>query len=140
MFGLVGFSILLLLTTSEVGAAYPIDYAEALSKSLLYCEAQRSGKLPPNQRVKWRGVVAGDSRLLYVEFGQGSDSEANDDPELCGGGICCSSFMEFRRGRNLLAFEIRLQLRSHLTIDGMPSDEDDDKARLATTTSQSRQG
>ncbi|CAH9075933.1 unnamed protein product [Cuscuta europaea] len=31
-----------------------LDYKEALSKSLLYFEAQRSGKLPYNQRVSWR--------------------------------------------------------------------------------------
>uniref|UniRef100_A0ACD5YGM5 Uncharacterized protein n=1 Tax=Avena sativa TaxID=4498 RepID=A0ACD5YGM5_AVESA len=31
------------------------DYGDALSKSLLYFEAQRSGRLPYNQRVKWRG-------------------------------------------------------------------------------------
>ncbi|TYK24539.1 endoglucanase 13-like [Cucumis melo var. makuwa] len=31
------------------------DYGTALTKSLLYYEAQRSGKLPRNQRVKWRG-------------------------------------------------------------------------------------
>ncbi|KAF9596430.1 hypothetical protein IFM89_011259 [Coptis chinensis] len=32
-----------------------IDYGSALTKSLLYFEGQRSGKLPPNQRVTWRG-------------------------------------------------------------------------------------
>ncbi|KAJ6775775.1 ENDO-14-BETA-GLUCANASE [Salix koriyanagi] len=31
------------------------DYGAALTKSLLYYEAQRSGKLPPHQRVLWRG-------------------------------------------------------------------------------------
>ncbi|GLJ24982.1 hypothetical protein SUGI_0478310 [Cryptomeria japonica] len=31
------------------------DYKEALSKSILFLEAQRSGKLPKSQRVKWRG-------------------------------------------------------------------------------------
>ncbi|KAL3818654.1 hypothetical protein ACJIZ3_004559 [Penstemon smallii] len=31
------------------------DYGEAVNKSLLFFEAQRSGKLPLNQRVKWRG-------------------------------------------------------------------------------------
>ncbi|CDP16869.1 unnamed protein product [Coffea canephora] len=31
------------------------DYGDALDKTLLFLEAQRSGKLPPNQRVKWRG-------------------------------------------------------------------------------------
>ncbi|CAL4903442.1 unnamed protein product [Urochloa decumbens] len=30
------------------------DYALALKKSILYFEAQRSGVLPPNQRVTWR--------------------------------------------------------------------------------------
>ncbi|RRT66192.1 hypothetical protein B296_00031206 [Ensete ventricosum] len=31
------------------------DYRGALSKSLLYFEAQRSGRLPHDQRVAWRG-------------------------------------------------------------------------------------
>ncbi|XP_047956995.1 endoglucanase 5-like [Salvia hispanica] len=31
------------------------DYGDALSKTLLFFEAQRSGKLPANQHVKWRG-------------------------------------------------------------------------------------
>ncbi|KAL3652773.1 Endoglucanase [Castilleja foliolosa] len=31
------------------------DYGQALSKSLLFFEAQRSGYLPGSQRVKWRG-------------------------------------------------------------------------------------
>ncbi|KAJ4842019.1 hypothetical protein Tsubulata_012335 [Turnera subulata] len=39
-------------------AAFPLsqsfDYGEALSKSLLYFESQRSGHLPYNQRVTWR--------------------------------------------------------------------------------------
>ncbi|XP_048574614.1 endoglucanase 14-like [Triticum urartu] len=38
-------------------AAQP-DYATALTKSLLYFEAQRSGRLPPTQRVQWRGDSA----------------------------------------------------------------------------------
>ncbi|KAM0832233.1 hypothetical protein ACQ4PT_065021 [Festuca glaucescens] len=33
----------------------PPDYGTALSKSLLYFEAQRSGRLPYGQRVRWRG-------------------------------------------------------------------------------------
>ncbi|KAG1327067.1 endoglucanase 11 [Cocos nucifera] len=36
-------------------AAAKFDYKNALSKSLLYFEAQRSGRLPYNQRVTWRG-------------------------------------------------------------------------------------
>lgn len=31
------------------------DYGEALTKSLLFFEAQRSGYLPGDQRVGWRG-------------------------------------------------------------------------------------
>ncbi|KAK6926466.1 Glycoside hydrolase family 9 [Dillenia turbinata] len=35
-----------------------IDYKNALHKSLLFFEAQRSGKLPEKQRVQWRGDSA----------------------------------------------------------------------------------
>ncbi|XP_062088626.1 endoglucanase 13-like [Humulus lupulus] len=35
-----------------------LDYGEALTKSLLFYEGQRSGRLPPNQRVQWRGDSA----------------------------------------------------------------------------------
>ncbi|KAL5710170.1 cellulase [Ranunculus cassubicifolius] len=45
---------LFLLLVSFHGVAC-FDYGAALTKSLLYFEAQRSGKLPPNQRVSWRG-------------------------------------------------------------------------------------
>ncbi|XP_030453886.2 endoglucanase 1-like [Syzygium oleosum] len=31
------------------------DYSEALEKSILFFEGQRSGKLPPTQRLTWRG-------------------------------------------------------------------------------------
>ncbi|MCL7022033.1 hypothetical protein MKW94_001714, partial [Papaver nudicaule] len=30
------------------------NYGDALRKSLLFFEGQRSGKLPPDQRLKWR--------------------------------------------------------------------------------------
>ncbi|GAB4859416.1 hypothetical protein Ancab_010882 [Ancistrocladus abbreviatus] len=48
--------LLLSLFTTGISAACAVafDYAEALSKSLLYFEAQRSGRLPYNQRVTWR--------------------------------------------------------------------------------------
>ncbi|XP_037460491.1 endoglucanase 22-like [Triticum dicoccoides] len=43
-------------TTAGGGeVAAPFDYKKALHSSLLYFEAQRSGRLPHNQRVKWRG-------------------------------------------------------------------------------------
>ncbi|CAL5074452.1 unnamed protein product [Urochloa decumbens] len=53
-------ALLLLLVAAAAAAAARIeeeevDYGAALSKSLLYFEAQRSGRLPHNQRVPWRG-------------------------------------------------------------------------------------
>ncbi|XP_009627045.1 endoglucanase 11-like [Nicotiana tomentosiformis] len=41
-------------TFALVPLTQSLDYAEALSKSLLYFEAQRSGRLPYNQRAIWR--------------------------------------------------------------------------------------
>ena len=47
--------LLLLLSFFPVFAqSQTFDYEEALSKSLLYFEAQRSGRLPYSQRVPWR--------------------------------------------------------------------------------------
>lgn len=37
-----------------VSASAGLNYGEALSKSLLFLEAQRSGRLPSSQRVTWR--------------------------------------------------------------------------------------
>ena len=34
------------------------NYKEALTKSLIFLEAQRSGKLPANNRLPWRGDSA----------------------------------------------------------------------------------
>ncbi|XP_031475497.1 endoglucanase 13-like [Nymphaea colorata] len=57
---LLAFLPLLLLSSSfvsRVALAAP-DYSEALKKAILFFEAQRSGKLPANQRVQWRGDSA----------------------------------------------------------------------------------
>ncbi|KAJ7942915.1 Endoglucanase, partial [Quillaja saponaria] len=43
---------LLLLTLRPIVAFH--DYHDALRKSILFFEGQRSGKLPPDQRIKWR--------------------------------------------------------------------------------------
>lgn len=45
-------SLLLLLLPPP---AHAFDYADALGKSILFFEGQRSGKLPSNQRMTWRG-------------------------------------------------------------------------------------
>ncbi|KAG2624395.1 hypothetical protein PVAP13_3KG126800 [Panicum virgatum] len=45
------------------------DYRAALSNSLLYFEGRRSGKLPANQRVQWRGDSAVDLTGGYYDSG-----------------------------------------------------------------------
>lgn len=42
----------LLLLSPEICTGH--DYRDALKKSILFFEGQRSGKLPPDQRLKWR--------------------------------------------------------------------------------------
>lgn len=44
------------------------DYKEALQLSLLFYEAQRSGKLPESNKIKWRGDSA-----LYDRGHNGED-------------------------------------------------------------------
>ena len=43
--------------SSEIVPDHPAkyNYAEVIEKSLLFYEAQRSGRLPKNNRVPWRG-------------------------------------------------------------------------------------
>ena len=43
------------LATGTAHAEPAFNYAEALQKSMFFYEAQRSGKLPENNRVSWRG-------------------------------------------------------------------------------------
>ncbi|GJN03531.1 hypothetical protein PR202_ga20986 [Eleusine coracana subsp. coracana] len=47
--------VMLLIGDTEAAANHGFDYRKALHNSLLYFEAQRSGHLPYNQRVQWRG-------------------------------------------------------------------------------------
>jgi preprotein translocase subunit SecY len=45
------------------------DYADALEKSILFFEGQRSGKLPLNQRLTWRGDSGlSDGSAYHVLF------------------------------------------------------------------------
>ena len=48
---------------AAVGVSGYHDYRDALSKSLIFFEGQRSGKLPPGQNLKWRT----DSGLTVIE-------------------------------------------------------------------------
>ncbi|TKW23921.1 hypothetical protein SEVIR_3G018800v4 [Setaria viridis] len=56
----------LLLAAADASSSY--DYAGAFDKCLQFFEAQRSGKLPADRRVKWRGDSA-----LTDGFSQGVD-------------------------------------------------------------------
>jgi endoglucanase len=40
------------------------NYKDALTKSIMFLEEQRSGKLPPNNRIPWRGDSALDDGKL----------------------------------------------------------------------------
>ncbi|KAK1354260.1 Endoglucanase [Heracleum sosnowskyi] len=45
------------------------NYKDALTKSILYFEGQRSGKLPPNQRVTWRKDSGlSDGSAMHVDL------------------------------------------------------------------------
>ncbi|KUP96720.1 glycoside hydrolase family 9 protein [Thermobifida cellulosilytica] len=48
-------SLTVLPATGTAHAAPAFNYAEALQKSMFFYEAQRSGKLPEDNRVSWRG-------------------------------------------------------------------------------------
>ncbi|CAL5024768.1 unnamed protein product [Urochloa decumbens] len=58
----------LLVAAAPEAEAEAYDYAGAFDKCLQFFEAQRSGKLPADQRVKWRGDSA-----LTDGFSQGVD-------------------------------------------------------------------
>jgi hypothetical protein len=45
------------------------NYKDALTKSIMFLEAQRSGKLPHNNRIKWRGDSGmEDGKLAHVRI------------------------------------------------------------------------
>ena len=47
-------AVLLISIFPILNTGLAVDYGDALKKSLLYFESQRSGRLPFNQRVTWR--------------------------------------------------------------------------------------
>ncbi|ERN11259.1 hypothetical protein AMTRI_Chr04g242910 [Amborella trichopoda] len=49
------FAVCLIIVVNVKISEGLIDYKDALSKSIVFLEAQRSGRLPPNNRVPWRG-------------------------------------------------------------------------------------
>lgn len=53
------------ITASRYESKY--DYAEVLRLSLLFYEAQRSGYLPDNNRIPWRGSSGLNDRGIHGE-------------------------------------------------------------------------
>ncbi|ONK66114.1 uncharacterized protein A4U43_C06F4290 [Asparagus officinalis] len=52
-----------------IAVAGNYDYKDALTKSLMFLEAQRSGKLPQNNRIPWRGDSGlDDGQLGHVDL------------------------------------------------------------------------
>lgn len=47
-------NIMVAMLVVSAATAVAQDYKDALMKSILFFEGQRSGKLPPNQRITWR--------------------------------------------------------------------------------------
>ena len=54
------------------------DYTKVLELSLLFYEAQRSGKLPADNRIPWRGDSALEDRGLNGEDLTGGYYDGND--------------------------------------------------------------
>jgi hypothetical protein len=52
--GLLAILVLAAIAQVSYCGGSTVDYGKALSKSILFLEAQRSGVLPGNQRISWR--------------------------------------------------------------------------------------
>jgi hypothetical protein len=62
----------------------PHDYREALAKSILFFEGQRSGKLPPSQRVRWRRDSGlSDGASAKVGENENSSSAFDNSSSAC---------------------------------------------------------
>ncbi|KAK9698220.1 hypothetical protein RND81_08G089500 [Saponaria officinalis] len=67
LLGMIFLSLLIGLNGKVEAQAH--NYKEALAKSIIFLECQRSGKLPPNNRVPWRGDSGlDDGKLANVDL------------------------------------------------------------------------
>ncbi|XP_070565348.1 endoglucanase 4-like [Ptychodera flava] len=87
------------LQADQVSCYY--DYNEVLHKSLLFYEAQRSGALPPNNRIPWRGDSALGDRGQNGEDLTGGYYDAGDHikaglPMAWSATVLAWGFIEFR--------------------------------------------
>ncbi|XP_058728852.1 endoglucanase 8-like [Vicia villosa] len=46
--------VLMIMMIATMVNSFSVNYSDALTKSILFFEGQRSGPLPPSQRMKWR--------------------------------------------------------------------------------------
>ncbi|CAI9091736.1 OLC1v1026840C1 [Oldenlandia corymbosa var. corymbosa] len=100
------FYLLILVTNGVVS----VDYKSALTKSLLYYEAQRSGRLPANQRVQWRGDSGlYDGRDFEVDL-VGGYYDAGDNVKF---GFPMA-FMVTMLGWSVVEFESQLEVNGEL--------------------------
>ncbi|XP_070565336.1 endoglucanase A-like isoform X2 [Ptychodera flava] len=88
-----------LLRNDTVTCIY--DYADVLNKSLLFYEAQRSGKLPDDNRIPWRGDSALDDQGENGEDLSGGYYDAGDHlklglPMAWAATVLTWGFIEFR--------------------------------------------
>ncbi|XP_071508996.1 endoglucanase A-like [Diadema antillarum] len=72
------FLILLAVVAATVAVSSAYNYDEVLHKSILFYEAQRSGYLPDNNRIPYRGDSAVDDRGNYGEDLTGGWYDAGD--------------------------------------------------------------
>ncbi|KAL8153778.1 hypothetical protein V2J09_011538 [Rumex salicifolius] len=77
--GLAPKTVIVLALLFGVAAAF--DYGDALDKSLLFFEAQRAGKLPSDQRVKWRAnsALRDGFQQGYIYISPSKSSFSNPD-------------------------------------------------------------
>lgn len=64
-----------MLLSAAAAVAAQHDYGDALHKCILFFEGQRSGRLPPDQRLRWRrdsglhdGAAAGVRALTQSDY------------------------------------------------------------------------
>lgn len=68
-----------LLSTLLIAAVVGHDYGDALSKSIIFFEGQRSGYLPQDQRLAWRGNSGLSDGWTYNTDLVGGYYDAGDD-------------------------------------------------------------
>lgn len=83
------------------GGSY--DYGQVLGLSLMFYEAQRSGKLPSNNRIKWRGDSgltdrAADGRDVTGGWYDAGDNVKFNLPMAWSAGVLAWSLVDFEAG------------------------------------------